>query len=325
MAGVKPPSLSIWAVSDGRTGIEAQAEGLALAVARLRPAEVILKRIAWRAPLGRLPWGLIPPRLALEAGSAIAPPWPDIWIAAGRATLPLSTRVRRWSGGETFVVQTQDPRTALEPFDLVIPPAHDRLAGPKVFSITGAPNRLTAERLAAELERFRARIDPLPRPRVALIVGGTSRAFDLPPARAAEMGAEIRRAVARAGGSVLVSFTRRTPEAAQRVLTDALAPLPGWIWDGTGENPYFAFLAAADAILVTEDSTNLATDAAATGTPVHVLSMPGGSEKFSRFHADLYQRGVARPFNGNLETWAYAPLDETNRAAQELLRRFDAR
>src|SRR6185369_4494829 len=170
MAQANSPHLNIWAVSDGRTGIEAQALGLAEAVARLRPAQVTVKRIAWRAPFGRLPWGLVPPRLALEPASGIAPPWPDIWIAAGRATLPLSTRVRRWSGGETFVVQTQDPRTALEPFDLVIPPAHDRLAGPKVFSITGAPNRLTAERLAAELERFRARIDLLPRPRVALIV-----------------------------------------------------------------------------------------------------------------------------------------------------------
>jgi uncharacterized protein len=325
MGQAQKPPLTIWAVSDGRAGIEAQAEGLALAVARLRPAEVSLKRIAWKRPFGRLPWGLIPPRLGLEAASGIAPPWPDIWIAAGRATLPLSTRIGRWSGGRTFVVQTQDPRTSLDAFDLVIPPAHDGLQGLNVFPITGAPNRLTPERLATELVRFRTRIDGLPRPRAALIVGGASRAFDLPPARAAEMAAEINDAVAKAGGSVLVSFTRRTPEAARRILTEKLAALPGWIWDGTGENPYFAFLAAADAILVTEDSTNLATDAAATGKPVHVLSMSGGSRKFADFHAELNQRGVARPFAGRLETWSYAPLDETNRAARELLRRFEAR
>src|SRR6185437_7433416 len=99
----------------------------------------------------------------------------------------------------------------------------------------------------------------------------------------------------------------------------------GWIWDGSGENPYFAFLAAADIILVTEDSVNLATDAATTGKPVHVLAMAGGGRKFERFHADLAARGVARPFDGRLATWSYAPLDETRRAAAEVLRRYYAR
>ncbi|MDB5423356.1 MAG: putative nucleoside-diphosphate-sugar epimerase, partial [Phenylobacterium sp.] len=63
----------------------------------------------------------------------------------------------------------------------MIPPAHDGLTGPNVFPIVGAPNRLSAERLASELARFRTRIEGLPHPRVALIVGGKSKAFDLPP------------------------------------------------------------------------------------------------------------------------------------------------
>jgi mitochondrial fission protein ELM1 len=63
----------------------------------------------------------------------------------------------------------------------------------------------------------------------------------------------------------MVSFTRRTPAPAREAWTRRLAALPASSGDGTGENPYFAFTAAADAILVTEDSTNLATDAAATG------------------------------------------------------------
>jgi mitochondrial fission protein ELM1 len=76
---------------------------------------------------------------------------------------------------------------------------------------------------------------------------------------------------------------------------------------------------------VTEDSTNLAADAATTGKPVHVLAMAGGGAKFERFHEDLRRRGIARRFAGELATWSYPPLDETNRAAAELLRRFDAR
>jgi hypothetical protein len=321
---VAAPSLTIWAVSDGRVGIEAQALGLAEAVARLRPAEIVIKHIGWKAGVGRLPWRLnLAPRLSLADAAAIAPPWPDIWIAAGRATLPLSTRLRRWSGGRTFVVQTQDPRGALASFDLVVPPAHDLLEGPNVFPIAGAPNRLHPQRLTAELARFADRITPLPHPRIALIVGGKSKAFDLPPAQAEEIARSVAQAVVASGGALLTSFTRRTPEPARRILTERLGHLPGWIWDGTGENPYFAFLASADAVLVTEDSTNLATDAAATGKPVHVVPMSGHSAKFARFHADLERRGVARRFAGTLETAAYPPLDETSRAARELLRLYD--
>lgn len=322
----KPP-LSIWAVSDGRAGIEAQALGLAQAVARLRPAEITVKRIGWRWGLGRLPSRMNPALpWTLRADSPVAPPWPDLWIAAGRATLPLSVRMRARSGGRTFVVQTQDPRVPLAPFDLVVPPTHDGLAGPEVFPILGAPNRLTPERLADELARWQGRITPLPHPRVAVIVGGRSKVFDLPEAHAAALAARIAAAVERAGGSLLLSFTRRTPGPARQAMRTALARLPGIIWDDQGENPYFAFLAAADAILITEDSTNLATDAAATGKPVHILPMVGrGSDKFRKFHADLVRRGIARPFDDAFPAWAYAPLAETDRAARELLRRFDAR
>ncbi|WP_411286944.1 mitochondrial fission ELM1 family protein [Phenylobacterium sp.] len=326
MAKAPQPELTIWAVSDGRAGIEAQAEGLAMAVARLRPATVILKRIGWKAGLGRLPWWLNPfPRLALRAESSIAAPWPDVWIAAGRASLPLSTRVRRWSGGQTFVVQTQNPRAPAAAFDLIVPPEHDGLAGPNVFPVLGAPNRLTADRLAAELARFAPRLADLPHPRVAVIVGGTSKAFDLPADHAAAMAAQVAAAVEAAGGSVMVSFTRRTPAAARAAIAGGLRPLPGWIWDERGDNPYIAFLAAADAILVTEDSVNLTTDAAATGAPIYRLTLTGGSAKFARFHAELEARGIARRFAGRLETWRYPPLFEADRAAADLLRRYDAR
>jgi mitochondrial fission protein ELM1 len=317
----RPRPLRIWAVSDGRAGIEAQALGLAEAVARLRPAHIAVKRIGWRFGLGRLPWRLIPP--AARAGDPIEAPWPDIWIAAGRATLPLSTRMLKWSGGKTFVVQTQHPRAPLDRFDLVVPPEHDGLSGLNVVPILGAPNRLSPEKLSVELARFREQLAPLPHPRVAVIVGGRSKAHDLPAAHARVLAERVAEAVAGAGGSLMLSFTRRTPGPAREAMTAALSGLPGIIWDGTGENPYFAFLAAADAILVTEDSTNLATDAAATGKPLFILPMVGKSPKLQSFHADLQRRGVAATFVGNLTAAAYQPLLETDRAARELLRRYD--
>lgn len=315
----------VWAVSDGRAGIEGQVVGLAQALARLAPVDLHTKRIAWKGMLGRLPNWLKPFPALLSPESGVAPPWPDIWIAAGRATLPLSRRMRRWSRGKTFVVQTQDPRTPLGDYDLIIPPQHDQLAGANVLPIVGSPHRVTPGRLQAESERFSERLAGLPSPKIAVLVGGSSKAHRLTATTAARLGGEIAGAVRAAGGSVLLTFSRRTPEDARQAMVGALGDLPGWIWDGQGDNPYFAFLGAADAILVTEDSVNMAVEAAATGKPVHILAMEGGAPKFDRFHASLRGSGAARPFSGHLEQWTYAPLAETDRAAAEILKRYRER
>jgi mitochondrial fission protein ELM1 len=321
MATQRP--MIIWAVSDGRAGIETQVLGLAEAVARQTPALVIAKHARWRGLAGALPPQLNPARLSwLEDGAGVGAPWPDLWIAAGRASLPLSIRVKAWSGGNTFVVQLQDPRLPPRRFDLVIPPAHDGLTGPNVFPIVGSPGRVTPERLSLELAAFADALAPLPHPRVAVFVGGKSRSHDLSPARARTIANQVAATVAAAGGSVLFTASRRTPDAARQVLAETFAGLPGQVWSGAGANPYFAFLAAADYILVTEDSTNLATEAAATGKPVYVLTMDGGAAKFRRFHDDLAARGVTRPFAGVFEPWSYPPLDETSRAAAEILERM---
>ena len=323
----KPPVI-IWAISDGRAGIEAQAVGLAEAVAREARAQggeatIEVKRVGWTGRIGRLPWWLNWfPRRWLTPESQINGPWPDLWIAAGRATLPLSIRAKRWSGGKTYVVQIQDPRVPPQMFDLVIPPKHDRLSGDNILPITGSPHRVTAARLASEYEAFKAQLDDLPRPRVAVLLGGKSKAFDLPVERAAQMAHQIQIPLEQDGGSLLMTFSRRTPEPARALLTARLRHLPGMVWDGEGPNPYFAFLAAADYILVTEDSTNMATEAASTGKPVFILKMEGSSLKFRLFHEELERQGAARPYGGAFHGWSYEPIDETGRAAREVLARM---
>ena len=106
------------------------------------------------------------------------------------------------------------------------------------------------------------------------------------------------------------------------MITERLKGLRGWIWDGLGPNPYFAFLDAADVVLVTEDSTNMAVEAASAGKPVMILDMPGNGPKFRRLHDDMERRGLARPFRGVIERWPCRPLRETERAATEVVRRM---
>ncbi len=326
-----PLPLIIWAVSDGRAGIENQVLGLAEAVARLSPAKIIKKRIHYTDLFDRLPSALkiLPDRMLSPGSDTLNAPWPDIWIAAGRATIPHSSRMRARSRGQTFVVQLQDPRHNLKAFDLVIAPEHDHVTGENVLSIIGSTNRIEATKLTNAQKAWRSKFKGLPKPRVCVLIGGRSKAYDLDAAHAQILAEEVRAAISQVKGSVLLTVSRRTPIEARVVIEDILKDLPGIFYDGQGDNPYFAFLKGADHFLVTEDSVNMVTEAAATGTPIQILNLErrtlASGEKFDEFHETLRAKGITHPFNGTLAGTSYSPLNETHRAAEYLLEMYHSK
>ena len=104
---------------------------------------------------------------------------------------------------------------------------------------------------------------------------------------------------------------------------DARARL--WTSDADGPNPYAAFLAAADLVLVTQDSTNMLTEAAAAAKPTLLLPMAGEDGRLAALYAALEARGNLKRYAGALEPWAVTPLRETDRAAAEVVRRLEGR
>ncbi len=319
--------LVVWAVTDGRAGIENQALGLAEALERRAPVRLIVKRVRIRTPWTWLPAGLVPmPRQALSMGSdAMEPPWPDIFIGCGRASIPFALGVRAWSGGRTFVVQLQDPRINPREFDIVAPPAHDGLEGANVLPIVGACHRVTPEKIDQALLDYPTTLEDLPGPRFAILIGGKSRRHDISAKRArlmAEMMAEVQHET---GGTLMATLSRRTGQPARIQFRTWLAPHCAVFFEGDGANPYFAMLGAADHVFVTADSVNMATEAAATGKPVHILAVDGHGGKLDNFHQSLLRRGCARLHAGRLETWSYPPLLETDRVAAAVLSAWAAR
>ena len=84
------------------------------------------------------------------------------------------------------------------------------------------------------------------------------------------------------------------------------------------DEPYYGMLGPADAIVVTADSVNMASEACSTGKPVYVIDLPGGSEKFRGFHQTLRDDGFTRPFTGILEDREYQPLNDVQLAADRV-------
>ena len=308
-----------WVVTDGKPGMENQCLGLAEAMG----LDPVIKRVRLR-----FPWKQLSPSVlrignawSLAAGSdPIAPPWPDVLIATGRHSVSSSLAVRA-AAPSCFRIQIQDPGIRPSLFDLVVVPRHDRLRGANVMVTVGALHRVTGAVIEAAAARLGPAFANLKRPLVAVLVGGDNGAYRMDAAAATQLGAHLA-ALADSGAGLLVTPSRRTGAANEAILRQALAGRSAFIWDGAGENPYFALLGLADAIVATPDSVSMVSEACSTGKPVYIADLPGGSRKFDAFHQGLRDDGTTRRFEGRLERWSYPPLDDTARVAEEAWRRL---
>jgi mitochondrial fission protein ELM1 len=300
-----------WVLHDGKAGMASQALGLAEAAG----FPFIEKRLSIRFPWNRVPpqFWFMPLRAIGDSGASLQPPWPDLVIGCGRNTAMPALAIRRAGGGHTIAAQIQNPGIGRAEFDLLVVPEHDRLRGPRVIVTRGAVHRVTQARLAAERRRFPA-LAAMPRPILSVLIGGTNGAYRLTLRCVSEIAEALVAILRSDGGSVLITPSRRTGATGLALLRKRLEGFSTSIWDGAGENPYFAYLALADALLVTADSISLVSEAAATGKPVYVLDLEGGNAKFARFHDAMRTAGITRPFAGRIESWSYAIPDDTARA-----------
>lgn len=290
----------LWVLDDGRAGHLNQSLGLVEALGNPDPEVVTLrpKVPEWLVNMLPIAWAYYPlpkdlPDMAVAAGSR-----------AGRVLAHLKKRKPT-----LFAVQILKPWMGkYAAYDAVVMPAHD--APPKrgnVCAITGALNRVTRERLNAEGQRWAKRLVSCPAPRLAVMVGGSSRHGVVGEGSIGALARQMLALAKNHGMSLLVSTSRRTGEANSRLLAKLLAEqkdVPVHVWrpeDSTHrDNPYFAYLALADAVVVTGESVSMVGEAATAGKPVYVWgNLAKLPRKFQTYLKTLEQQGRARPLPEN--------------------------
>jgi mitochondrial fission protein ELM1 len=307
------------AVSDGRAGNVRQAGALAAALAAGGHDSCTLSpRAPWR-------W-LAPRRLPGSAGAfgddfarLFATP-PGIAVGCGRQAA-LATRLLGGRGAKT--VQVLDPRIDPAHWDLVVAPMHDGLSGANVIATLGSLHPVDDAWLARARVQFAA-FETLPRPRTALLVGGGSAhvRFDLAAFEA--LALELDAALARDGGSVLATASRRTPTHVRQALHDRYRGVAGLAWrdESDGPNPYPGLLAWADRIACTPDSVNMVSEACATHAPVFVFEPERVQGRPRHFLDALLAGGRIRALDAAMAPFDVKPLRETARVAAEIKSRL---
>jgi hypothetical protein len=217
--------------------------------------------------------------LSLDPSSAaqLLAPWPDIVLDCGKRSVPVARWIKKQSGGRTRLVHLGRPWGAFDWFDLIVTTPQYRVPPRANVQINAVPmNRPSQSSLDDGSAQWRERFSHLPRPWIGLIAGGRAAPYEFDVEAARQLGALASAAAQKAGGSLLVTTSPRTGEAAAEALRAAIS-VPAFVhnWRADAkENPYHGILALADELIVTGESASMLAEACSTGKPVGIFDMP---------------------------------------------------
>ncbi len=313
-----------WLITSDLIGQRVIAEGVAQALQI--PFEEKFVKPPW--PFKNLaPWAGVAPseKIGRSDSVSFAAPLPDLVIGVGRQSVAYLKAIKKRSRGKTFTVMLQDPKIGLSAADLIWVPEHDRLRGNNVITTLLSPHRYSGKVIQQLRDKPLSEIVALPKPRVGLIIGGNSRAFQYSQENSEKFIAAIS-SLKNFAGSFLVTCSRRTPKRLEAALKKELADFPTFFWDGQGHNPYGDFLAHSDYLVVTADSVNMVGEAAVSGRPVYVFFPDGGGSRIDYFHRRMQEEGITRPLPSHfkaLEAWEYKPQYAADMIAEKILQRWN--
>ena len=209
-----------------------------------------------------------------SASSELAAPWPDIVISAGRRNEPVARWIQQQSHGRSRLVHIGRPWAPLSVWDLIITTPQYFLPEQANIVHNALPlHRFTVEDLI-RAEHFRPQFEHLPRPWVAVLMGGDSGRFVMTPEKGQRLGCLAQDLALAAGGSVLATDSPRTPKAAGDAMQAQLQqPCFCYRWGDQGDNPYKGLLALADAFVVTGESMSMLGEAVDTGKPLYIFDV----------------------------------------------------
>lgn len=261
--------LSVWAINGRKLGHSSQSNSLAEALGWPYDKKQVQQRFVRQLPV------LF--HLGIRSIGACMPPWPDVVIACGWWPCHLARWIKERSGGRTrLLLGGRKSRGVRSCTDIVVCCEHFHLPAHRRRIETLLPvHGITKESMEAARERGQQLFRDAARPRVALLVGGDSKQHSFSAADAALMGQRVLKQVKQLGGSLWTVTSRRTSKAASGALAEVLqqdASLHVWSPEAK-DNPYLAYLAAADILVVSGESESMLTDAIATAKPVYIYPL----------------------------------------------------
>jgi uncharacterized protein len=324
----------IWVIACDRPGDESQIYALAEELGLpFETRKLVFKRRLWRgSDYIRTTADMVDPALREKT---LTPPWPDLLLLVGKRSVPVGRWIKDQSGGRTLLVLIGHPRVPAGVFDLVFTtPQYPIATDPVVRVHAVSMSRYRRPPIATGQER--AWLDPLPRPHLLMMLGGSTRYWKLVPRQIAGHAIELASRAQQAGGSLIVV---RSPRTSEEVVEEIELGLKGakCRWRMVRRNfPRFpVLLGDADQLFPTADSVSMISESAITGKPVGIVPVEmtwtgrillgrkifDGNPKrdLRRFWNHVTEKGIAGTMDDPVASDTSNPVIEAAREVRELL------
>jgi uncharacterized protein len=346
----------VWLLLDDRPGHATQVTGLAKRMKWPYVALQLEFNFMNRIPNPLLGGSLV--SLSRQGKAKLKPPFPDLVIGMGRRIVPVARWIKRQSGGRSRIVLLGRKALGNPAgIDLLVSCVHfNQLPRPEMFELVVPPTQVNAESLEeARLSRPNP-MAALRKPRVLLLVGGPTAQHRFDPESAGRMALQIAQAADELDCGLAIVTSRRTPVKAVEAMRAAAPSAHIHVWQiANSDNPYLSYLANADFLAVTGESESMIAEGSATGCPLTIYPLeakpPGLKNSIALvlrrvaeeegqmawlcrkilmggwiaplrdvnlMHRAMQARGLARLFDGSLNTHAPRPSNEFGLLADRL-------
>jgi len=303
-------------LSEGMHGMISQVEGLAKAL----DLDFIHEKIELNSF-----WKLFPPKVTpvqdFVFKNKINSNF-DVVISCGRKSVIPSIYLKKKFKNKILNIHIQEPKVALNNFDIVVAPEHDGLKGDNVLTSKGAVHYLTNDELDENENYLKPRINAQKKI-VTLILGGPTRYYDYNNQVIDSVFSKIEQIFLKNDYQVIIIPSMRTPrniiEKAKNYFDKDQIIIPN-----VDKKAYLSSLKISDHIVVTCDSTSMISEAAITGKPIYVAQMPAvkNNQRFKSFFNLFESLNIIKELNNSVENWTYTKLNETNKIANQIKKKI---
>ena len=235
----------------------------------------------------------------------------DLIISCGRISAPYSLIFKKLNK-KCKIFHILDPYCLRNRFDKILIPSHDFSKFSNYKNVLEFLGTFVSKRKLVNEDLNNYKELESSKNIIACLIGGDGRSSKLEVSEINSLVDKINLISARY--TVVYCFSRRTSAITKRIIKKR-KKLKHHCYDYADKDPYWYLINKCSHLIVTEDSVSMTSDAIFTGKPVYMVKIKNKKNKIKGFVQSLEKRGVVRYFNGEILSWKYEKINESERIA----------